>query len=223
MVRCTSRYKSSGRSASTTRAIASRSSSIEPSTLCSASRFWGGIRSIGLAMLTVGGLRGVASALVYQTYVRSSTVCPHAPQTWGADVCGIEVVDSLLNYLGIRCVLLVQRRLGGDEQVVRKLGMMRGLRRPHDVDLDHRADIGMDAHGDTVKPGGFDGVLQFHLSFGDLDAFPGDRLGDVLGGHGAEEAPPFACLRGHLHHQRLEAALEGGRLLEGSGVSILRH
>ena len=35
-------------------------------------------------------------------------------------------MDSLLSDLGIRCVFLVHKRLAGDEQGVRKLGMIVG-------------------------------------------------------------------------------------------------
>ena len=57
---------------------------------------------------------------------------------------------------------------------------------PDDVDLDHRRVLVVEAHLDLVEPRRLDRVGQLDLLLRDLEAFPVDRVCDVLSGDRAE-------------------------------------
>ena len=77
--------------------------------------------------------------------------------------------------------------------------------RLYHLHMDLARDLGIQLRLDDICAKGLDRLVEHDLVLGDLDAVLGlERLGDLLGGHGAEQAAAGAALGADLNLQALE-------------------
>src|ERR1051325_3447463 len=85
------------------------------------------------------------------------------------------------------------------------------------LDLDVRRDVAVQAHVDLVHADVLDGVIELDAALVHLDALRGERVGDLVGGDGAEEV---AVIADPLLDRDLRALHGVGRLL-GDGALLI--